>query len=337
MKKYYVYAFLDKSKPGDFNYDDLNFDYEPFYIGKGTGDRIATSSLDRESPFKVNKIKKIKKSGGEILKIKLFENLENEVALEKEIEVIKKIGRRDLKVGPLVNQTDGGDGRLTSPHSDETKRKISETKKSQKIVAYSVNPMTQEQREHIKKINQGENNPFYGKNHTEEVKEEHSIRVSGTNHPMWGKKHNEETIQKIRDRRNAVVDQDKMIQLSKELNSKSVLQFNLDGEFVIEFYSIKDAAIETGCSESIIGKCCRGVIKKPRNFLFKFKSVESLELKNSYILKIGDTFEIDGLIYRLVKRNKTSAIGEIENKLVTFRKKEYSLLFEKVKLEAELE
>ena len=38
----------------------LRFDYEPFYIGKGTGDRIKTSSYDRESPFKINKIKKIK-------------------------------------------------------------------------------------------------------------------------------------------------------------------------------------------------------------------------------------------------------------------------------------
>jgi hypothetical protein len=38
VKKYYVYAFLDKSKPGNFNYGDLKFDYEPFYIGKGTGD-----------------------------------------------------------------------------------------------------------------------------------------------------------------------------------------------------------------------------------------------------------------------------------------------------------
>lgn len=152
-----------------------------------------------------------------------------------------------------------------------------------------------------------------------------------------GKKHDDDTIQKIRERRNAVVDKERMVQLSREINSKSVIQYTLDGEFIQEFSSIKEASEFTGCSESIIGKCCRGVIKKPRKFLFKFKSVESLELKNSYILKIGDTFEIDGSIYRLVKRNKTTAIGEIKNKLVTFRKKEYSLLFEKVKLEAELE
>ena len=27
MKKYYVYVFLDKSKPGNFEYDDLKFDF----------------------------------------------------------------------------------------------------------------------------------------------------------------------------------------------------------------------------------------------------------------------------------------------------------------------
>jgi group I intron endonuclease len=333
MKNYYVYAFLDKSKPGNFNYGDLNFDYEPFYIGKGTGDRITTSLLDRESPFKVNKIKKIKKSGGEILKIKLFENLENDVALEKEIEVIKKIGRRDLKVGPLVNQTDGGDGRLTSPHSDETKRKISETKKSQKIIAYSVNPMTQEQREHLKQINQGENNPMFGKNHTEQVKEEQSLRVSGLNHPMFGKKHDEETLKKIKENRNKNANQDKMNQLSKEVNSKSVLQFNLDGKFIQEFCSIKEASEKTGCSESIIGKCCRGVIKKPRKYIFKFKDSESFVLRNSFKIKIDDIFEINNLQYKLIKRNKSSVIVEKNNQIISFRKKDFPFLFEKIKLE----
>ena len=71
--------------------------------------------MDRESSFKVNKIKKIKRLGSEIISIKLYEDLENEESLQLEKIVIKKIGRRDLGLGTLVNQTDGGDGRLTSP------------------------------------------------------------------------------------------------------------------------------------------------------------------------------------------------------------------------------
>jgi len=322
---------LDKSKPGDFNYGGLKFEYEPFYIGKGTGDRITTSLLDRESPFKLNKIKKIKKSGGEIIKLKLFENLENLEALQKEIETINKIGRRDMKNGPLVNQTDGGDGRLNSPHSEETKRKISETKKAQKVIAYSLNPMTDEQREHLKQI--GENNPMFGKHHTEKVKEEHSLRVCGTNHPMFGKKHDEETIKKIKEKRNQSIDQEKLNQFFREFHSKSVLQFNLNGEFIQEFSSIKEASKKTGCSESIIGKCCRGVIKKPRTYIFRFKEEKSFILNNSYRVKVDDIFELNGVEYKLVKRNNVSCLVQKDGVIYTFRKKDYPILFEKVKLE----
>jgi group I intron endonuclease len=325
MKKYYVYVLLDTSKPGIYIYEELTFDYEPFYIGKGTNNRDYHSIFDKYNSFKKNKIQSLKQKNIRVLSIKVFDNLNEQESFNIETSIIKKIGRRDQKLGPLTNLTDGGDGRTNIIVSDETKIKISDTKKSQNL----HNKHTELTKNLLKKINQGENNPFFGKNHTEEVKEEHSLRVSGTNHPMWGKKHNEETIQKIRERRNAAVDQDKMIQLSKDVNSKSVLQFNLDGEFVKEFYSIKDAAIETGCSESIIGKCCRGVIKKPRKYIFKFKSQESLELKNSFIFKIGDEFELDNTKYKLVKRNKSSSIGENGGNFYTFRKKDFPQLFEK--------
>lgn len=329
MKKYYVYALLDTSKPGIYVYDDLVFGYEPFYIGKGTDNRHYHSSFDRHNSFKKNKIKSLNKKNIKVLSIKVFEDLNEQESFNIETTIIKKIGRRDLKLGPLTNLTDGGDGRTNIVVSEKTKKKISKTKKSQHL----HNKHTELTKNLLKKINQGENNPFFGKNHTEEVKEEQSLRVSGTNHPMWGKKHNEETIQKIRERRDAGVDQDKMIQLSKEVNSKSVLQFALDGEFIKEFFSIKDASIETGCSESIIGKCCRGVIKKPRKYIFKFKNQESLELKNSFILKINDEFDLDNIKYKLVKRNKSSAIGENDGIFYTFRKKDFPQLFEKRVLE----
>ena len=61
MNIYYVYAYLDPRKGGKFKYEDIEFDYEPFYIGKGKNSRmIRHLNLNNEhNQLKKNKIKKI--------------------------------------------------------------------------------------------------------------------------------------------------------------------------------------------------------------------------------------------------------------------------------------
>ena len=324
-KKYYIYLFLDSSKPGEYIYDDIKLEYEPFYVGKGCGDRIKSSLFDRESPFKVNKIKSLRDNKIEIISIKLFENLENEESLEIEKDVIKKIGRRDLKLGPLTNLTDGGDGRLTSPHSDDVKKKISDTKKSQALSF----PHTEETRYFLRLINLGENNPMFGKTHTDEFKENQSLRVGGNKHPMFGKKHSESTINKIKENRFKNVDQNKLNELSRKRNNKPILQYDLDGVFIKEHESIKICALNTGLSESLIGKTCRGVLKNPKKFKFMFKDSDSSILNNSFKYKVGDIINIDNKEYILVKRNKKTCILSIEDELLNFRKNDYIFLWDK--------
>lgn len=323
MNCYYVYVFLDSSKPGKYVYHDLIFDFEPFYIGKGTSDRINNSKKDKNT-YKSFKIKSLQDRGIDIISYKIFDNLTNLESLEVEKSVISKIGRKDMNLGPLVNLTDGGDGRLFSPHSEETKRKISETKKSQNLhILHS-----EETKETLRVKNQGENNPFFGKHHSNKIKEEHSLRVSGLNHPMFGKKHDAETIRKIRVRRNEVLNQEDINKKSAEFNSKSILQFSLDGEYLNEFSSIKEASKILGISESLIGKTCRGIIKNPRKFIFKFKDEESKVLNNSYEIKIGDFY--DGM--KLIKRNKTTVIVELSGELLTLRKKNFPYFWNKKSL-----
>jgi len=36
---HYVYIYLDTRKPGNFIYDDMLFNFEPFYVGQGKNNR----------------------------------------------------------------------------------------------------------------------------------------------------------------------------------------------------------------------------------------------------------------------------------------------------------
>lgn len=126
----YVYILFDTRKFGPFQYQDLIFDHEPFYIGKGNNNR-AHEHINKKSVKISNKHK------SEIIDLIFLENLfpkvliyknklTNEEAESLEIELIKKIGRIDLNLGPLTNLTSGGQkGPIGAIRSTETRNKIS--------------------------------------------------------------------------------------------------------------------------------------------------------------------------------------------------------------------
>jgi len=113
--KYYVYVYLDPRKHGNFVYDKYKFDYEPFYVGKGKGYRMnkhlsEVKSGSYKKDHKSNKIKKILETGLSPIILKIKKNLFENEASEIEKRMIKLIGRSNMKLGPLTNITDGGDG-----------------------------------------------------------------------------------------------------------------------------------------------------------------------------------------------------------------------------------
>lgn len=62
--------------------------------------------------------------------------------------------------------------------------------------------------------------------------------------------------------------------LSKKLKGKGtkpILQYTLDGEFIKEWESIKQASEELNITHSNIGRCCRGEQKKCGGFIWKYK------------------------------------------------------------------
>lgn len=106
MAKFYVYIH----RRADNN--------QPFYVGKGVGDRDAQTEK-RSSHWK----RVFNKYGRTIERVSEFDNEADAFALE--IALIDFIGRVDLCTGSLVNKTDGGEG--ASNPSDETRQKRTKT------------------------------------------------------------------------------------------------------------------------------------------------------------------------------------------------------------------
>jgi len=117
------------SKNGIFKYGNFEFEYQPFYVGKGKFDRCEIHFkkyylyVKNDNDYKNNKIKKLLNKNIEIKTIKLFENLTEDEAYIKEEELIRIIGIKETG-GPLTNLTYGGvGGRKMSEESIEKMRK----------------------------------------------------------------------------------------------------------------------------------------------------------------------------------------------------------------------
>lgn len=129
---FYVYVYLDPRKPGYYVYGNYIFEYEPFYVGKGSNGRLykhlhysEKNAHNKHLYHKIKKIRKEHKSNPFIIKIN--EGLTEAVSFELEKELICVIGRHDEKLGPLCNHTDGGEGHICT--SEEAREKMSKSQK----------------------------------------------------------------------------------------------------------------------------------------------------------------------------------------------------------------
>ena len=110
---YYTYAWLRE-------------DGTPYYIGKGAHKRS-------HQRYGRNNKRKPPKDENRILILK--RNLTEEEAFRHECYMIAILGRKDQKTGILINLTDGGEGRSGALVSEETRKKMSETRKGRVIPA----------------------------------------------------------------------------------------------------------------------------------------------------------------------------------------------------------
>lgn len=151
--------------------------------------------------------------------------------------------------------------------------------------------MSKETRMKISKANGGKNSAWYGKRHTEETKrkigegnkgkkhsEDTKRKISesrkkyvGKNHPMYGRKHSEETRRKMRENhKNGIY----------KYRGKEVVQLSLDGEFIAEYKTVKEAGLAIDGNRNYISYCCRGIKDNYRGYKWMFKD-DYKNIKNS--------------------------------------------------------
>lgn len=234
MKRFYVYIYCDTRKPFNYCSDDLHLDFEPFYVGKGSGYRfrhhMSKASLNKRCP-KSSIIKAVLNATGAEPHIEIIKCKSEEASFDLETSLINVFGRRFVDNGLLTNMCGGGEVACnpagTYNHSEETKAKLRGPRKSlqkenhpmwgKKHSAETVNLMSEKAMARgkdshflnkmsgsnrtvwIKNNLCGSNNPFFGKRLSDAHRDVLSkVDRSGVKNPFHGKHHSKETKNKMR-------------------------------------------------------------------------------------------------------------------------------------------
>ncbi len=127
MRPFYVYAL--------FRHDTG----APFYIGKGSGDRLSITTLTGTNKHKRSILQKAKTAGHTCPAAIIRSGLSELEAFDTERVLIAALGRRDLGTGILVNLTDGGEGpaglihpNRGIPRPPEVREKLSKANKGRR-------------------------------------------------------------------------------------------------------------------------------------------------------------------------------------------------------------
>jgi len=94
------------------------------------------------------------------------------------------------------NLTNGGDGNSGMIVSEKTKKIWRERRKGENNSFYNKHH-TEEVKQKLSEINLGEKHPFYGKHHTEETRQKQSVTHAGEKNPFYNKHHTEDSRKKM--------------------------------------------------------------------------------------------------------------------------------------------
>jgi hypothetical protein len=192
---------------------------------------------------KFNVIKQILDEGYEPIIIKYKENMLEEESFLLEKDMIEKIGRKDLKNGPLRNLSNGGEGNGDRIFTEEHRKNLSLSKKGL---------VTENMKKHLSDLH----SKMKGNKHTLGLKfsketkdkmskshkgkcfsEEHKKNISKSLMGHKGHNHSKESIEKMK----------KNNTNKNRKNSLYVLAKNIQTDETVKFNNVRQASIFFGC------------------------------------------------------------------------------------------
>jgi len=162
-----------------------------------------------------------------------------------------------------LNCNEGGDGNTGYKASNETKVKMSKSAKTKP-------PMTQETRLLLSKLNSGQNNPMYGKNHSKDVKDKISKLKSGI---VFS---NETRIKLSLAAKNRppISDETRNKNIKNSLGNKNgnkkIAQIDSNGKYIKTWNSITECKNELNLLDSGISKVLTGKSKTTKGYIFVY-------------------------------------------------------------------
>ena len=165
----------------------------------------------------------------------LFEGLTREEAISKEVELIAEYRSNERQFG--FNISSGGESKTGTVISDWHRSQISKANRGKTVSA--------ETREKLRKSTKNMwSNPEY-------VKHMREINL-GENNPVYGRH---------------IPDEEKVSR-----GAKAISQYSLDGEFICNHVSSREAEKASGVARANIVKCCKGKYKQSGGYVWKYSA-----------------------------------------------------------------
>jgi hypothetical protein len=133
---FYIYVLCDPTKPGAYNYYPIEhtLDFEPYYLGKGRGDRYISHNYEaRKFPKRLKNVRMVELMAMGInpskYAYKIFTGLDEKSAYRVEAMLIMAVGMSNRGHGPLLNAHIGGSGGCYGNYSKIPKELFPELKR----------------------------------------------------------------------------------------------------------------------------------------------------------------------------------------------------------------